>query len=206
MPTNRLAVHFHDTYGQALANILAALQLGVAVVDASVAGLGGCPYAPGATGNVATEDVGVYAERHGNRDRNRSRKIGGGGERDLEGIWPRDTIESSRRDCAKKPARVYFRNAPSFVLIGSDQVNAGVARRLPTKAGRSQRAEIVVGAPPLIFGGRETIQRVKANPVAETVGVIDKRSQAGLIAGVQSPACDAPPSSTTYQELFHQRR
>jgi hydroxymethylglutaryl-CoA lyase len=54
-----LAVHFHDTYGQALANILACLQLGVAVVDTSVAGLGGCPYAPGAAGNVATEDV-VY--------------------------------------------------------------------------------------------------------------------------------------------------
>ncbi|HEY3453931.1 MAG TPA: hydroxymethylglutaryl-CoA lyase [Bryobacteraceae bacterium] len=56
---SRLAVHFHDTYGQALANILAALQLGVAVIDAAVSGLGGCPYAPGATGNVATEDV-VY--------------------------------------------------------------------------------------------------------------------------------------------------
>jgi hydroxymethylglutaryl-CoA lyase len=59
VPIGRLAVHFHDTYGQALANILAALQLGVSVVDAAVAGLGGCPYAPGATGNVATEDV-VY--------------------------------------------------------------------------------------------------------------------------------------------------
>jgi hydroxymethylglutaryl-CoA lyase len=59
VPIDRLAVHFHDTYGQALANILAALHLGVAVVDAAVAGLGGCPYAPGATGNVATEDV-VY--------------------------------------------------------------------------------------------------------------------------------------------------
>jgi hydroxymethylglutaryl-CoA lyase len=52
-----LAVHFHDTYGQALANILTSLQHGVAVVDASVGGLGGCPYAVGATGNVATEDV-----------------------------------------------------------------------------------------------------------------------------------------------------
>jgi len=51
--------HFHDTYGQALANTLAALQLGVWQFDASVAGLGGCPYAKGATGNVATEDV-VY--------------------------------------------------------------------------------------------------------------------------------------------------
>jgi hydroxymethylglutaryl-CoA lyase len=59
VPISRLAVHFHDTYGQALANILAALQLGVAAIDAAVAGLGGCPYAPGATGNVATEDV-VY--------------------------------------------------------------------------------------------------------------------------------------------------
>ncbi|ARN76221.1 hydroxymethylglutaryl-CoA lyase [Oceanicoccus sagamiensis] len=59
IPMDKLAVHFHDTYGQALANILAALQLGVAVIDSSVAGLGGCPYAKGASGNVATEDV-VY--------------------------------------------------------------------------------------------------------------------------------------------------
>ncbi len=56
---DRLAVHLHDTYGQALANLYGALQEGVAVVDSSVAGLGGCPYAPGASGNVATEDV-VY--------------------------------------------------------------------------------------------------------------------------------------------------
>ncbi len=59
VPLERLAVHFHDTYGQALANILACLELGVATVDAAVAGLGGCPYAKGASGNVATEDV-VY--------------------------------------------------------------------------------------------------------------------------------------------------
>ncbi len=57
LPVERLAVHFHDTYGQALANILACLELGVAVVDSSVAGLGGCPYAKGASGNVASEDV-----------------------------------------------------------------------------------------------------------------------------------------------------
>ncbi|KZX51341.1 hydroxymethylglutaryl-CoA lyase [Halioglobus sp. HI00S01] len=56
---DQLAVHCHDTYGQALANILAALLYGIATVDASVAGLGGCPYAKGASGNVATEDV-VY--------------------------------------------------------------------------------------------------------------------------------------------------
>lgn len=59
LPVAMLAAHFHDTYGQALANILAVLQRGVAVVDSSVAGLGGCPYAKGASGNVATEDV-VY--------------------------------------------------------------------------------------------------------------------------------------------------
>tara|TARA_B100001939_G_C16909785_1_gene604062 strand:+ start:186 stop:1088 length:903 start_codon:yes stop_codon:yes gene_type:complete len=54
---DKLAVHFHDTYGQALANILASIELDVKVVDTSVGGLGGCPYAPGARGNVATEDV-----------------------------------------------------------------------------------------------------------------------------------------------------
>jgi len=57
IPIAILAVHCHDTYGQALANILAALQTGVAIVDSAVAGLGGCPYAAGASGNVASEDV-----------------------------------------------------------------------------------------------------------------------------------------------------
>jgi hydroxymethylglutaryl-CoA lyase len=55
--TDRIAVHFHDTYGQALANTMAALRDGVAVVDASTGGLGGCPYAKSATGNLATEDL-----------------------------------------------------------------------------------------------------------------------------------------------------
>jgi hydroxymethylglutaryl-CoA lyase len=57
IPASRLAGHFHDTYGQALANIYVALECGIATFDSSVAGLGGCPYAKGATGNVATEDV-----------------------------------------------------------------------------------------------------------------------------------------------------
>ncbi|WP_111642584.1 hydroxymethylglutaryl-CoA lyase [Marinimicrobium alkaliphilum] len=57
LPVDKLAVHMHDTYGQALTNIYVALQQGVRVVDSAVAGLGGCPYAPGAAGNVATEDV-----------------------------------------------------------------------------------------------------------------------------------------------------
>ena len=59
VPMPALAVHFHDTYGQALANVLACLEEGVAVVDSAVSGAGGCPYAKGATGNVASEDV-VY--------------------------------------------------------------------------------------------------------------------------------------------------
>jgi len=59
LPVEKLAGHFHDTYGQALTNIYACLEMGVATFDASVAGLGGCPYAAGASGNVATEDV-VY--------------------------------------------------------------------------------------------------------------------------------------------------
>jgi len=54
---NRLAVHFHDTFGQALANVLACLELGVSVIDSAAGGLGGCPYAPGASGNLATEDL-----------------------------------------------------------------------------------------------------------------------------------------------------
>jgi hydroxymethylglutaryl-CoA lyase len=59
IPVEKLAVHLHDTYSQALSNVLIALMMGVSVVDSSVAGLGGCPYARGASGNLATEDV-VY--------------------------------------------------------------------------------------------------------------------------------------------------
>jgi hydroxymethylglutaryl-CoA lyase len=59
VPLEKLAVHFHDTYGQALANLYAGMEEGCRVIDTAAGGLGGCPYAPGATGNVATEDV-VY--------------------------------------------------------------------------------------------------------------------------------------------------
>ena len=70
VPINKLAVHFHDTYGQALANIYCALQMGISVIDSSVGGLGGCPYAgnqgaKGASGNVATEDVLYLLNGHG---------------------------------------------------------------------------------------------------------------------------------------------
>ena len=57
VPREKLAAHFHDTYGQSLANILAVMERGIAVFDTAVAGLGGCPYAKGASGNVGTEDV-----------------------------------------------------------------------------------------------------------------------------------------------------
>src|SRR5690606_26967797 len=57
VPVDRLAMHFHDTYGQALANALAALRCGITTFDASAGGLGGCPYAESATGNLATEDL-----------------------------------------------------------------------------------------------------------------------------------------------------
>ena len=57
VPIDRLAIHFHDTYGQALANVMACIEKGVSVVDSSVAGLGGCPYAKGAAGNLASEDL-----------------------------------------------------------------------------------------------------------------------------------------------------
>jgi hydroxymethylglutaryl-CoA lyase len=57
VPRDRIAMHFHDSYGQGVANVLASLQEGISVFDSSVGGLGGCPFALGATGNVATEDV-----------------------------------------------------------------------------------------------------------------------------------------------------
>jgi hydroxymethylglutaryl-CoA lyase len=65
VPASRLAMHFHDTRGTALANTLAALEMGIATFDASSGGLGGCPYAPGASGNLATEDLVYMLERMG---------------------------------------------------------------------------------------------------------------------------------------------
>jgi hydroxymethylglutaryl-CoA lyase len=65
VPVNQVALHLHDTYGTALANVLAGLQLGIATFDASVGGLGGCPFAPGASGNLATEDLVYFLDRMG---------------------------------------------------------------------------------------------------------------------------------------------
>jgi hydroxymethylglutaryl-CoA lyase len=65
IPVGRIAIHAHDTYGMGIANVLTALEYGVRSIDSSVAGLGGCPYAPGATGNVATEDIVYLLEGQG---------------------------------------------------------------------------------------------------------------------------------------------
>ena len=97
VPVARLAAHFHDTYGQAVANILAALGKGVAVVDSSVAGLGGCPYAPGAAGNVASEDVVYLHERARHPHRHRSRQARGGRALHLARTRARAGLESGAR-------------------------------------------------------------------------------------------------------------
>jgi len=90
MPVERLAMHFHDTRGTALANVVAALQMGIATFDASSGGLGGCPYAPGATGNLATEDLlymlhgmGIETGVDLDKVRDASRFIGGVLQREL---------------------------------------------------------------------------------------------------------------------------
>jgi hydroxymethylglutaryl-CoA lyase len=104
VPMERLAGHYHDTYGQALANIYASLELGVRTFDASVAGLGGCPYAAGASGNVATEDV-VYM-LHGlgmNTGVDLDRLVGIG--RWICGILGKEPASKAGRALAAKKAR-----------------------------------------------------------------------------------------------------
>lgn len=79
LPSEKLAAHFHDTYGQAIVNCLVALEAGIRTFDSSVAGLGGCPYSKGATGNVATEDLVYFLEGTGvktNVDLNKIVEIG----------------------------------------------------------------------------------------------------------------------------------
>ena len=94
VPREQLAVHFHDTYGQALANILAALEVGIATVDSSVAGLGGCPYAAGASGNVASEDVLYMLNGLGIEFGRRSARR-----------WPKPEPISAKSSAARPPRR-----------------------------------------------------------------------------------------------------
>ena len=90
VPIRALAGHFHDTYGQALANLYAALEVGVATFDCSVAGLGGCPYAKGATGNVASEDV-LYL---------------------LDGLAIETGVDMTKQRCAGRYISDFLRRAP----------------------------------------------------------------------------------------------
>lgn len=104
VPIQKLAVHFHDTYGQALANVLAALQKGVACVDSAVAGLGGCPYAPGASGNVASEDVLYMLDGLGVRSGVDLRKLAAAG-RFISDALRREPASRVARAVAAKDAR-----------------------------------------------------------------------------------------------------
>ena len=100
VPIEKIAGHFHDTYGQALANSLAALECGVAALDSSVAGLGGCPYAKGATGNVASEDVLYMLDGLGIETGVDMRKLMAAGEF-ICGVLGRPTSSRAARDAAK---------------------------------------------------------------------------------------------------------
>ena len=94
---SQIAVHFHDTYGQALANTLAALRRGVTTVDASAGGLGGCPYAGSATGNLATEDLLWQLEGLGIADRRRPAEDGRGQPVDGQGARPPQSVPHRHR-------------------------------------------------------------------------------------------------------------
>jgi len=101
VPVGKLAGHFHDTYGQALANTLAALECGVATFDSSVAGLGGCPYAKGATGNVASEDVLYMLDGMGIETSVDMRKLIAAGEF-ICGVLGRPTLSRAARAIAAR--------------------------------------------------------------------------------------------------------
>ncbi|KAL8527379.1 hypothetical protein ACS0TY_005298 [Phlomoides rotata] len=107
VPVEKLAVHFHDTYGQSLPNILLSLQMGIGTVDSSVSGLGGCPYAKGASGNVATEDV-VYM---------------------LHGIGVKTNIDMDKLLCAGKYISQYLgRPSGSKTAIALSRVSADASK------------------------------------------------------------------------------
>jgi hydroxymethylglutaryl-CoA lyase len=106
LPADKLAVHCHDTYGQALSNILVALQHGISTVDASVAGLGGCPYAKGASGNVATEDVVYMLQGMGIATGIDLQKLIGAGNRISQALGRTNASRTATAMSGKEPANV----------------------------------------------------------------------------------------------------
>ena len=110
-PAESIAVHFHDTQGTALANCLVALQMGITTIDAAAGGLGGCPYAPGASGNLATEDVVAMLHGDGRQDRHRSRQADRGVAHRRDVRRPRAAVEVP--EGAPRQAGARARAAPS---------------------------------------------------------------------------------------------
>lgn len=118
LPMDRLAVHFHDTYGQALANILACLEEGVRIIDSSVSGLGGCPYARGATGNVASEDVVFMLEGLGMHTGVDLDKLAATGQ------WISDAL--GRHNNSRAGRALAARKARGRPKMGSDPIKPGI--------------------------------------------------------------------------------
>ena len=132
VPMSALAVHFHDTRGQALANILACLEEGVAVVDSSVSGTGGCPYAKGATGNVASGRCRLHARRDGHCDGRRSREA----DRDravvVGAAWARDFESRGARESLIRSSWRRWGSSSSLVIPAEAGIQFSV---IPAKAG-----------------------------------------------------------------------
>ena len=136
--SSEVSGHFHDTYGQALANIYAALELGIATFDASVAGLGGCPYAKGATGNVATEDVLFMLERAGHRDRHRRSTAGRCRRRSSPACSAGSRCRARRTRCSPSGPRRPRRRRPTAPEHGAAGGSPPTSRRTPARS-RSRR-------------------------------------------------------------------
>ena len=136
VPVDALAGHFHDTYGQALTNVYAAMETGVATFDCSVAGLGGCPYAKGATGNVASEDVVYLHGRARHRNGRRSHAAPRGGTANLG--CPRASARVARRARARGE-RAQSRHERSNVRATRHTRPRAVALHQRVRAGRRRR-------------------------------------------------------------------
>ncbi len=122
IPPADVAVHFHDTRGTALANILVAVELGITTIDSALGGLGGCPYAPGASGNVATEDVVYMLEGMGDPHRRRRRQAGASAR-----AWPRRWSATRCRRSSTAPTSA---RTPASAAARAAKANKSHAGRL----------------------------------------------------------------------------